>query len=377
MNEDKSARYQKSRRRSAVASIAWSAGVLFALAATPASIALRRGAEQLVGLLDLPSVLTPTAVVLAYILSLGLIHEAGALPIAFYRGFLLERRAGLSTESAGRWLADELKGLLLSGAFSLAGFAALYMAIRRWPSGWWLIAGVGFALFAAILARLAPVLLLPIFFRFRPLAREELRQRLVALSRRAGVPVLDACEWQLSDRTKKANAALTGLGRTRRILVSDTLLANHSDDEIEVILAHEIGHHAHGDIWKGIATESLVALTAFYLAGRVLGSLWLPLGWNGVADPAGLPVLALTAGLLSMVLLPLRNGISRARERAADRFAFELTANPLAFASAMRRLGSMNLAEQHPSRLALWLFHSHPPVEERIAAARAWSAQHP
>jgi STE24 endopeptidase len=370
VNEDKSARYHKRQRRAAVVSIAWSAGLLALLAATPGAVALREIAEEFVLRLGVPGLLGPTATVIVYILALGLLHEAGAIPIAFYRTFLLEHRFGLSTEPARRWFSDQVKGLLLNAAFSGAGFAALYLAIRAWPSWWWLAAGAGFAAIAVVFVRLAPVVLLPIFFTFRPLRREDLRQRLVALSRRAGVPVLDACEWQLSDRTKKANAALTGLGRTRRILVSDTLLAHHSDDEVEVILAHEIGHHVHGDIWKGIAVESLFALAGFFLIGQVLERAWQPLGWWGVSDPAGLPVVVLTAGVLSMTLLPVANAVSRWRERAADRFAWELTGNPQAFASAIERLASQNLAERRPSRLALWLFHSHPPVDERIAAAR-------
>jgi len=371
VNEDKSARYHKRRRRAAVASVAWSAGLLAFLAATPGAVGLRELAGSLAAWLGLPPLLVPTTTVVVFVLALALLHEAGAIPIAFYRTFLLEHRFGLSNEAPGRWLSDQLKGLLLSAAFSAAGFAALYVAIQLWPSWWWVAAGAGFAAIAVVLARLAPVLLLPIFFKFRPLRREDLRQRLVALSRRAGVQVLDACEWQLSDRTKKANAALTGLGRTRRILVSDTLLAHHTDDEIEVILAHEIGHHVRGDIWKGIALESAAALAGFFLIGRVLERAWQPLGWQGVADPAGLPVVVLTAGVLSLALLPLTNAVSRWRERAADRFAWELTGNPRAFASAIERLASQNLAERRPSRLALWLFHTHPPVDERIAAARA------
>ena len=370
MNEDKSARYHKRRRRAAVVSVAWSAGVLALFAFTPASLALRDLSEQLVSRLAVPETLVPAAVVVAFILGLGLVHEAGSLPIAFYRSFLLEHRFGLSRESARRWLGDQVKGLSLSAAFSAAGAAALYTAIRLWPEWWWLVAGAGFAVVTVVLARLAPVLLLPIFFNFRALRREELRERLVTLSSKAGLRVLDACEWQLSDRTKKANAALTGIGRTRRILVSDTLLAHYSDDEIEAILAHEMAHHVHGDIWKGIALESGAALLGFYLMRVVLQRLWEPMGWRGIADPAGVPVLVLTAGVLSLALLPVTNAISRARERAADRFAWRLTGNPSALASAIERLASQNLAERSPSRLAVWLFHSHPPVDERIAAAR-------
>jgi len=189
----------------------------------------------------------------------------------------------------------------------------------------------------------------------------------------AGVAVTDACEWQVSDKTRKANAALAGLGRTSRVLISDTLLASHPDEEIELILAHELGHQVRHDLWRGIAVQTLVMALGLFVASRVMGALAPGLGWFGVADVAGLPVLLLAVGLLSLVLLPVVNALSRSMERAADRFAVELTGNAVAFATAMQRLGVQNLAEERPSRLARWLFYTHPPVAERIAAARRWA----
>jgi STE24 endopeptidase len=178
----------------------------------------------------------------------------------------------------------------------------------------------------------------------------------------------------MSDRTRKANAALTGIGRTRRILLSDTLLADYTDDEIEVILGHELAHHVHRDIWKSIGVEVALIALGFFVASRLLA---LSVGHFGIAavdDVAALPVLALGAGLVSVLLLPVSNALSRAHERAADRYAWEATRNAGAFVSAMRRLGSQNLAEEHPSRLVEVLFHSHPPIAARIAAAQAWAA---
>jgi STE24 endopeptidase len=370
VNEDRSARYHKLGRRAAVASAVWSAGVLLVLAATPAAVWLRRLAETAA---VLPAArLQPTAVVLAYVALLGIIHELGALPITFYRSFLLERRYGLSTEPLRHWVLDQAKAWALGAILSFVGFSLLYGAMRHWPEWWWVIAAAGFAVVVVALTQLAPVALLPIFFTFRPLGRQELRERLLTLSRRAGVAVTDACEWQVSDRTRKANAALAGLGRTRRILVSDTLLASHPDDEIEVILAHELGHLVHHDLWRGIAVQTVVVAIGFFAASRALAVLAPRFGWTGVADVAGLPVLLLAAGLLSLLLLPAVNAMSRSLERGADRFAFELTGNAGAFAAAMQRLGAQNLAEENPSRLARWLFYTHPPVAERITAAQAW-----
>jgi STE24 endopeptidase len=240
------------------------------------------------------------------------------------------------------------------------------------PDDWWLAAGVTFAVVLIGLAQLAPVVLLPLFYDVTPLNRPELRDRLVALAERAGADVLGVFEWKLGDRTRKANAALTGIGRTRRILVSDTLLAEHSDDEIEVILAHELSHHVHHDIWTGIALETVLLVLGFYLSDRVLSAAAGSFGLTAKADPAALPILLLSGGLVSLALMPLANALSRAHERRADLFALDLTKNVAAFVTAMKRLGATNLAEERPSALTQFLFHSHPPLEARIRAAQAW-----
>jgi STE24 endopeptidase len=231
-----------------------------------------------------------------------------------------------------------------------------------------------FALLIVGLTNVAPVLVLPLFYSVKPLDRESLRARLMAMAERAGARVLGAYEWGLSEKTKKANAALAGIGATRRILVSDTMLAEYSDEEIEVVLAHELAHHVHGDIWKGIAFESVLILAGFYLAARVLAWLAPVAGLNGVADIAGLPLLVLTAGAVSLVMVPVAHAMSRAFERSADRFALSLTKNPSAFISAMKRLAAQNLAEDDPSKLVQILFYSHPPVRERISAAQTFKA---
>jgi STE24 endopeptidase len=362
VNEDRAARYQRLKRRASVASVLWSAALLGGLIVSGGHLALRNVAERLI----------PAVPELGYVALLSLLSEAGGLPLAFYSGFLLERRYGLSNERVGAWAADQAKsfavGLLLGGGAA----TIVYWLARRSPTWWWLEAGVVFALLIVVLANLAPVLLLPIFYSVKPLDRDPLRARLIALAERAGAHVLGAYEWGLAEKTNKANAALAGLGATRRILVSDTMLADYSEEEIEVVLAHELAHHVHGDIWKGIAFESALVVAGFFAASRVL-ALAAPLaGLRGPSDVAGLPILLLTAGAVSLALLPLAHAMSRAFERSADAFALRLTRNPAAFVSAMRRLGAQNLAEDDPSRLVRWLFHSHPPIRERIAAAERW-----
>ena len=368
MTEDKSTRYHRLKRRSEVASLLWSAVCFFVLLISGASRAMADLALQLG-----PWWIATGAMVVALIV----VNEIVALPLAWYSGFTLERRYGLARQSAGGWLLDHLKAAGLGFALAWGTAALVYAVMLAAPDYWWLIAGIALAAVVTVLATLAPVLLLPLFFRFTPLQRPVLVQRLEALAARAGTTVVGIYEWALGDKSRRANAALTGLGATRRILISDTMLAEYSEDEIEVVLAHELGHHVHQDIWRGIALEFTLIVLGFAATDWALGAFGPALGLRGIADLAGLPLLVLTAGAVSLVLTPFALALSRRHERRADRFALELTSNPSAFISAMRRLGAQNLAEERPSRLVRWLFHSHPPLDERLAFARNWQTRTP
>lgn len=367
MNEDKATRYHRSKRIVSVVSLVWGVLLLAGLLWSGASVAMRAVAEAAA---PPRSFLTLPVTVAGYVLLLTLANEAVAIPLGFYGGFVLERRYGLSSQRFAAWGIDQLKSFAI-GLGLTAGAAIILYALMAWsPAWWWMSAGATFAALIVSLAQLAPVLLLPLFYRVTPLEKASLRERLLALAERAGARVLGAYEWGLGEKTRKANAALAGIGATRRILVSDTMLAEYSDEEIEVVLAHELAHHVHGDIWKGIAFESALIVCGFFLAARVLDLFAAPLGLRNTADVAGLPLLLLAAGAVSLVMLPLAHAMSRAYERSADRFALALTRNPAAFISAMRRLGAQNLAEEEPSKIVQWLFYSHPPLRERIAAAQ-------
>ena len=368
MNEDKSARYNRLRRRASIASTVLGIGLLVALIVSGGSAALRAYAASLTR-----SSFVMTLVI--YVVLLALINEAVSLPFAFYQGVTLERRYGLSTQTTARWWFDHVKAGLVALVFGLIA-ALIVCSLIRWdPDRWWIVAAAVFTVIMVGLVQLAPVLLLPLFYEFKPLDREALVQRLVALAERAGARVMGVFEWRLSDKTKKANAALAGIGQTRRIIISDTLLAEHSDDEIEVILAHELAHHVHRDIWKGIALETVLIALGFYLADLALARFATSFGLEGKSDVAALPLLLLAAGAVSLALLPLANALSRAHERRADRYALEMTRNVPAFVSAMKRLGAQNLAEENPSRLVQILFYTHPPISARIDAAHAWAAK--
>lgn len=367
MNEDRASRYHRLKRRVSVATVAWSVALLSTMVLSGASQGLRDLAQALAAAMGFRA---PTLVVLFYLAGLTALHEAGSLALGYFGTYQIERRYGMSAQTRRQWLTDQARSLGVAFVLGSAAVSLIYWTIRVAPELWWMLSGALFALLLAVLANLAPVVLLPLFYTVKPLSKETLRQRLLALADRAGARVLGAYEWGLGSKTRKANAALTGLGSTRRILVSDTMLADYSDDEIEVVLAHELAHHVNGDIWKGLVFESALVLAGFLLAARLLSVLAVPLGLTSVSDVAGLPILLLSAGLVSLMMLPVAHAMSRSHERRADRFALELTRNPQAFISAMRRLGAQNLAEERPSKFVQWLFYSHPPLSERIAAAR-------
>jgi STE24 endopeptidase len=367
VNEDRASRYHRLRRRAVIASTIVGAAWLIVLIVTGASAALARFlADQTTGV---AAPFGRAVAITLFVAAVVLGYEAVTFPFTYFR-FQLERKYGLSSEPLRTWLADHLKAFALGLALTLGAAAIVFFAIALSGRWWWLSAAGLFALAGIALANLAPVVLMPLFYRFKPLERTELRDRLLRLSDRAGVKVLGAFEWGLGAKTSRANAALVGLGRTRRILVSDTLLKDFSDDEIEVILAHEIAHHIYYDIWSGLALESAVLAVSLLAADIAVATLGPLFGIDGPADVAALPLIAIASGLVSMLLKPIANAWSRHNERRADRFALELTHRPTAFISAMRRLGAQNLAEERPSSAAFWFFHTHPTIDERIATAK-------
>ncbi len=310
--------------------------------------------------------------VLLYVLMLILVGKILGLGMDYY-GFRLEHRYQLSNQKLRAWIWDEVKGFLVSVILAGLLVELLYFVIRQFPQYWWLVAWLGFLGVTVLLAQLAPVVLFPIFYKFEPLQDEELKLRLVRLGERAGTRVRGVYKWHLSEKSKKANAALTGLGGTRRIILADTLLNNYSPDEIEAVLAHELGHHVYRHILKGIAVHAGVTFVGFWAANWALHYAVDRLHmFETLSDFANLPLLALIFALLSFLLMPAMNAFSRFNERQADRYAFENIASVDPFISSMNKLAVQNLAERTPSRWVEWWFHSHPAIARRVAAAEAW-----
>jgi STE24 endopeptidase len=297
------------------------------------------------------------------------------LPLSYYGGFVLPHRFGLSTQGMADWVFDRLKAGLISGALGLVMIQILYLALAIWPQSWWLPVGFVYLVVGVVLSALAPVLIAPLFFKFTPLEEDhrDLADRLLALANRAGTGVRGVYRFDMSRRTTAANAALMGLGGSRRIVLGDTMLDEFTSDEIETVLAHELAHQVHRDIPLGIFVQSIITLVGLWLASLALEWGVDLFGLKGVDDIAGLPWLVLVVGAFGLVTMPLANGWSRWRERMADRYAVQITAKPLAYASALVRLADQNLGELDPPRWVEILLYSHPPLGQRIAAARSAS----
>src|SRR5216684_7251316 len=295
--------------------------------------------------------------VFLYTLMLIVISKLLGLGLDYY-GFRLEHRYKLSNQKLRGWIWDEVKGLLVSAILAGLLVELLYFIIRQYPEHWWVLAWLGFVGVAILLAQLAPVILFPIFYKFEPLRDDELKSRLVRLGERAGTRVRGVYKWHLSEKSKKANAALTGLGNTRRIILADTLLDNYTPDEIEAVLAHELGHHVHRHILKSIAVQAGITLLGFWAANWTLHYAVDQHMFDELSDFANLPLLALVSVVLSFVLMPALNAYSRFNERQADRYAFESIASVEPFVSSMNKLAEQNLAERPPSHWVEWCFHS-------------------
>jgi STE24 endopeptidase len=316
-----------------------------------------------------------TLSVFFYLLLLLIIGKALGAGLDYY-GFRIERKFQLTTQPLRSWIWDEVKGFLVSLVLGAIVVELLYLTIRQWPQHWWLLAWAIFMALFVGLAQLAPVVLFPIFYKFEPLENEDLRRRLVVLSQRAGTRVRGVYRWKLSEKSKKANAALTGMGRTRRIILADTLLDNYQPEEIEAVLAHELGHHVHRHILKSIFVQAAITFVGFWAANWTLHYAVDQHMFEELSDFANLPLLVLVSTVLSSLLMPALNAYSRFNERQADQYAFESIASVEPFIASMNKLAEQNLAERTPSKWIEWLFHSHPAISRRVAAAQAWSRAH-
>src|SRR5256714_13287306 len=315
--------------------------------------------------------------VLIYFLVLMLGYEVLTAPLAYYGGYVLPNHYGLSTMTLPAWLADLFKGLMLSLILEALAVEVIYVLLATQPQTWWLWTAVILLFFTVVMANLAPVLILPLFYKFTLLPEGELTRRLLALAERSHTRVRGVFTMHLSSKTTAANAALMGLGNTRRIVLGDTMLDRYTPDEIEVVLAHELGHHVHHDLWKLIISQSILTLGGLYLVNLALHwAVDTQPYYLGLADPAIMPFLLLVTAIFGLVVMPISNGLSRAVEYQADEYALQTTKMIGAFKSAMTRLANQNLADIEPSPLIEFLFHNHPAISKRLKHADAFARRY-
>jgi STE24 endopeptidase len=336
------------------------------------SISLRNWLSVLIG--RLPTYLVPWILPPLFVLVYGGLIAVLMAPLSYYSGFVLPHRFGQSNQSFKDWIVDGIKGMLIGAPIGLIVLEVIYAFLRAFPQTWWLWVAGFFLLFNVLLANLAPVLIMPIFNKYVPLGEEhaELEQRLVRLAERANTKVQGVFKFDMSKRTKAANAALTGIGNTRRIVLGDTLINEFTPDEIETVLAHELGHHVNRDIPLSIVFGTVSTLVSLYLASLALNWTVEVFGFRASADIAAWPALMLILSLYGLLSMPFGNAFSRWRERLADLYALRATNRPEAMASAMTRLANQNLSEVDPEKWVVFLFYSHPPLDERIAMAKDW-----
>ena len=312
-------------------------------------------------------------VVVLFLLVTGIGFQILEFPLEIYSGFIVEKQFGLGKVSIGRWIYDWLKGTLLQSLLLIGLISGMYWLLRSQPDTWWLWAAIGATILVIILMALVPVLLMPLFYKFEPIPEGELKGRLFDLADQIGTHVQGIYVWHLGDKTSKANAAVTGWGRTRRIIISDTLIESNSIEEIEVVMAHELGHHVRWDVWKMLAVSTALIFISFFVIDLALVAWIDSLGLRSIDDIAGLPLVLIVGAGVSLVALPISNWLSRKAETAADLYALNLTGMRDEFISAMNKLGDQNLSQKSPNAIVEFLFHSHPSIQHRIDRANSWT----
>jgi STE24 endopeptidase len=362
IRQEKAKEYARVRRRLFFADLVLGGILLLLLVFSGLSL-------RLAVLLTLPVVPAVTIYFVILMVGYGLLSA----PLSYYGGFVLSHRYGLSTQKFTSWLGDQAKAGILSLILGAGIVAVVYWFITGFPSIWWLLSWGAIVLLSLILTNLAPIIIVPLFFKMKPLGDADLKLRLEQLAQRAQTKVQGVYVIELSSKGTTANAALMGLGNTKRIALGDTLFQQYSPPEIEIITAHELGHHLHSDTFRLLVIHSAIWLIGFYIADLALKASVMPLGFSGISDIAALPLLMLILATFSLLAAPMVNTYSRHLETAADEYALRLTDDPKSFITTMTKLTDQNLSEAQPSRWVELLMYDHPSYVKRVEHAHYYS----
>lgn len=313
-------------------------------------------------------------VLLLFTMAFGALQAIVSFPLGYYSGFYLEHKFQLSNQTFLHWIWEGVKGMLVGIPIGMPVLLAFYFCLRNFQGLWWLPVGAVLFFVSVVLTRLAPTLIFPLFFKFKPVADGALRDRILALCGKVGMNVEGVFVFNMSKNTKKANAAFAGIGKSKRIILGDTLVANFTDEEIETVFAHELGHYKLRHISKMMIIGTASTFLGLYITALLYETSLSWFGFSSIDRIAALPLLTLWLGLYSIVTGPLTNALSRAHERQADQYAIKLTANKQAFTNALRKLAKTNLADIAPHPLVEILFYSHPSIEKRVRLVEEFGA---
>jgi STE24 endopeptidase len=313
----------------------------------------------------------PYLALLIYIFILGIVSSVLSFPVDYFFGYRLEHKFGLSNLTFIKWITEGLKSAGVGIVLGVPMLLLFYYILRNFQP-WWLWFGCVTAVYSIMLVQLAPVLIFPLFYKFKPIENDSLRQRILGLCDRIGFKVKGVFSFDMSKTTKKVNAAFTGLGRTKRIILSDTLISGFTEDEIETVFAHELGHYKRGHIKKNIMISFFTTFAGLFILSELYSFLLVKFGFTDVWDIGALPLLALIISLSGFLIMPAGMYLSRRFEYEADRFAIDTTMNLPVFRSVMEKLAFQNLSNEEPNRLVEFWSYSHPSVKRRIAAAEKY-----
>lgn len=356
--DDRIKRYSRIKYTLAVVDVIFLLIILILFQLSGLAMSLRTWADRLF--------VNQVLIIFFYCLVLFLLYFIFNFPLKLYRSYIVEHRFNLSKERFSQWFTDQVKEFFVSFFLFIILVEGFFYILRQYPHSWWWISSLFWVFFSVIIAELSPILIIPLFFKYKRISDQDLRQRILNLAAKMGINILDVYQIDFSKKTIKANAALTGLGKSKRVILTDTLQGKFSHDEIEVILAHELAHYRLGHLIKLLILNAGIILFIFYFLSKISGFIFGIFNLN-LADIAGLGIWLICFIIFQVLFIPLLNWISRKMESHADYLAIKFTDLKQAFISMMEKLSEQNLVERKPSRWVKILFFDHPPVEERIA----------
>lgn len=305
-----------------------------------------------------------------FILILGFASSIIFLPVNIYSGFILEHKYNLSNQTFFKYIIENTKSMLVGLIIGIPILLLFFFIINYFGDDWWIVFASSMFLISVVLSQIFPILILPIFYKLISVDNEELIKRISKLANDAGIKVQKVFTFDMSKNTKKANAAFIGLGKTKRIILGDTLINNFTNDEIETVIAHELGHYKHKHIIKNILFGTAASFITFFIISVLYKDSLSWFGFESITQVAALPLLSLWAMIIGLIQSPIGNILSRKYEYEADRYALESTQKPDSFKRTLEKLTEQNLGDKNPHPFVEWFFYSHPSIKNRLNAIK-------